>query len=285
MALLDNKQLASIHPFFGTALGRFCAKVFKKILSLDKFIYYYELSGEDGSRGPDFAHNVCINTKTNYKIGGLENIKDLKGPFITVSNHPYGGMDGIVMVDLFGHLYPGYKFIVNDFLSLLEYMGDSFIPVKPAGKDKTAASTKSIRGLLSALNNIRDGQPIGVFPAGAVSTLKLGGKAPLDRPWQESMIKFIRKAGVPVVPVHFHDRNSRFFYFLGYISRNLRILRLPKEVINKRNKNVRLTIGKPITVEEQQKFAGVEELGNFLRETVYSLPLTEELTERFSLKI
>ncbi len=285
MALLDNKQLAAIHPFFGTGLGRFSAKVLKKILSLDKFIYYYELSGKDGSRGPDFANNVCTNTQTIYEVGGLDNIKDLKGPFITVSNHPYGGMDGIVMVDLFGHLYPGYKFIVNDFLSILEYMGDSFIPVKPAGKEKTAASTKSIRGLLSALNNIRDGLPIGVFPAGAVSTLKLGGKAPLDRPWQESMIKFIRKAGVPVVPVHFHDRNSRFFYFLGYLSRNLRILRLPKEVINKKGKKVRLTIGKPISVEEQKQYGNIDDFCKFLRKTVYNLPVTDDLTARSDIKI
>lgn len=286
MALLDNKQLEQMHPFFGTAVGRISAKVLKKVLSIDDFIHYYEISGADGSRGPDFGYNVCRNTGLNYQVAGYERLQALSGtPFITVSNHPYGGMDGIILIDLVGHICPGFKMIVNKFISILEYMDPSFISVKPTGKEKKAADVQSIRGILSALKHVQSGLPLGVFPAGAVSNLKWGAKEPVDRPWQEAIIKVIRKAGVPVVPIRFFDRNSKTFYRIGYLSRSMRVLRLPKEVINKGGKQVRLAIGEPISVEEQNKYTSIEEFSDFLRSRVYDMPLPLEFVYRNDLVI
>lgn len=281
MALLDNNQLASLHPFFATGTGRFAAKVIKKVFSLDKFVYYYETSGADGSVGPDFAYNVCLNTKVNYQVAGLENLQSMtEGPFIVVSNHPYGGMDGIILVDLVGHVRPGFKIIVNKFISILEYMSPSFINVTPTGKVKKAASAVSIQGIKQALDQVKCGLPLGVFPAGATSNLKIGTGKVYDRPWQEAIIKVIRKANVPVLPVHFLDRNTNWFYGLGYISNALRTMRLPKEVINKGGKQVRLVIGKPISVEEQKACTDIQSLSDFLRSKVYDMPTPDKFIFR-----
>ena len=122
---------------------------------------------------------------------------------------------------------------------------------------------------------LADGHPVGMFPAGAVSNLKpFHGLH--DRPWQEAMIRVIQKAGVPVIPIRFFDGNTKFFYRLGLVSHTLRVMRLPKEVINKRGRQIRLAIGDPIPVEKQKEYKSVQEFSDFLRSTVYDMQLPEK---------
>lgn len=270
-----------MHPFFGTRTGRLAARVMKKILSLNRFVVVYETSGADGSRGADFARNVCLELGVNYAIGGADNLKRLPdGPFILISNHPYGGLDGILLVDLIGHLRPGFKIIVNQFISILEYMSPSFINVTPTGNERKSVSAVSIQGIKQALGQIGNGLPLGVFPAGATSNYDRKTGQVCDRPWQEAMIKVIQRAGVPVVPVRFLDRNTRTFYILGRIHPVLRHLRLPKEVINKGGRQVRLVIGEPVSVEEQHTCKSVKDLSDMLRSKVYSMPIPDSFVYR-----
>ncbi|MBP5741244.1 MAG: hypothetical protein J6W59_05790, partial [Bacteroidales bacterium] len=96
MALLDDNQMRSISPFFGTPFGRFAGDVLKKLLALDDFIDTYETSAEGGAIGPDFAYNVMKVTGADYMVSGFDTLRKLAGgPFITISNHPYGGVDGL----------------------------------------------------------------------------------------------------------------------------------------------------------------------------------------------
>lgn len=284
MALLDNEQLKNISPFFGTGIGRFTAKVMKKVLSLDDFIDVYERSAEGGATGPDFAYNVCKITGAEYEVAGLEKLEAFKeGSFITISNHPYGGMDGIILVDILGHFRSDYKVIVNKFIAILEAIGCNFITVVPTGKKRTSANAQSIQGIKTVLRNLSDGHPVGMFPAGAVSNLK-PWHGLSDRPWQEAIIKVIQKAGVPVIPIKFFDGNSKFFYRLGLVSRTLRVMRLPKEVINKRGKKIRLAIGNPIPVQKLKEFKSTEALGEYLRKSLYDVALPESFTGRDDIK-
>ena len=276
MALLDDEQLKSLSPFFGTGFGKFSAKVIKKALSLDDFIGCYERSAAGGTTGPDFAHNVCLDSGAVYEVAGLEKLKDFKeGPFISISNHPYGGMDGIILVDILGHFRSDYKVVVNKFIAILEAISCNFITVIPTGKKRTTANAQSIQGIKTMLRMLADGHPVGMFPAGAVSNLKpFHGLH--DRPWQEAMIRVIQKAGVPVIPIRFFDGNTKFFYRLGLVSHTLRVMRLPKEVINKRGRQIRLAIGDPIPVEKQKEYKSVQEFSDFLRSTVYDMQLPEK---------
>lgn len=286
MALLDNEQLKGLHPFFGTGIGRFTAKVVKKVFSLNDFVYYYEKSAENGATGPDFAYNVCKYTGVNYQISGLENLQNMgSGPFVVISNHPYGGLDGVILSDLIGHTRPDFKVIVNKFISILEALDCNFIKVIPTGKERKAATSTSIQGIKQALDQVRSGGVLGIFPAGATSNLKLGTGQVFDRPWQEPIIKVIKKAGVPVLPIHFLDRNTNWFYFWGYISHALRTMRLPKETINKGGKRVRLVIGKPISVEEQKEHTDIKDYGAFIRSKVYDMPVTEPFIFRNDLTL
>lgn len=191
-------------------------------------------------------------------------------PFITVSNHPFGSYDGIVLLALVGKYHPDYKVMVNMFLNNITAMRPSFIAVDPIKTDDPEKKKVTMQGIREAMRRIREGHPVGFFPAGAVSkidrTLHIS-----DRQWQPTVIRLIQQMKVPVVPIYFHGHNSAFFNILGLIDWRLRSLRLPRELFRKIGSEVHVTIGNPISVETQNQYADVESLGKFLRESTYRL--------------
>jgi putative hemolysin len=114
---------------------------------------------------------------------------------------------------------------------------------------------------------------LGLFPAGEVSSYKLNQGKVTDRQWQFSMLKFLKKARVPVVPVYFTGCNSVTFNILGFIHPVLRTVKLPSELLNKQGKVISIRIGSPISVREQDEFRELQEYGRLLRNKTYSLSL------------
>lgn len=194
-----------------------------------------------------------------------------EGAFITVSNHPYGGMDGIILLHLVGKYRTDYRVMVNFFLNNIRAMQSSFIAVDPIKSDDSPEKKKiTLDGIREAIRHIKDGHPLGFFPAGAVS--KLNGSLRIeDREWQPTIIRLIRQAKVPVIPIYFHGHNSTFFNILGLIDWRLRSARLPKEIFNKRGKEVHISVGQPIMPDVITSFPDNDALGQFLRQQTYSL--------------
>ena len=162
--------------------------------------------------------------------------------------------------------------MVNKILGRVEALSPSFISVTPTGVERTTPTTESIIGIRRALGQLRSGGALGLFPSGAVSDLSLRDRCVRDREWQHPIVRLIAKASVPILPVHFLDGNSRFYYLLGLIDWRVRLLRLPAELFNKRGRPVRIAIGEVISVEEQQAYLSthtVEEFGLWLRGRVY----------------
>ena len=128
-----------------------------------------------------------------------------------------------------------------------------------------------MQGIREVIKNIRDGQPVGFFPAGAMS--KINWKLRLqDRQWQPTVMRLIQQLKVPVIPIFFNGTNSWWFNILGVVCWRARTLRLPAEIFRKAHKEVHISIGDPISVEEQMAHNGsLEELTAFLREKTYSL--------------
>ena len=112
-----------------------------------------------------------------------------------------------------------------------------------------------------------------MFPAGAISNLKrINGKWSIeDRDWQPSVLKLIKFAKVPIIPIHISGGNSSFFYSLGLIDWRLRNLRLGHELYNKKGKEIVFTVGEPITLEKQNSFSDLELFGEFLKTKTYEL--------------
>ncbi len=192
------------------------------------------------------------------------------GAFITVSNHPYGGMDGILLIHIVGKYRPDYQVMVNMFLNHISAMQSAFIAVDPQKTEDPAKRAVTLHGMRRALKDVSEGHPIGFFPAGAVSKFDKHLHV-TDLPWQPSIIRLIKQMKVPVIPIYFHGHNSTFFSTLGLIDWRLRSMRLPRELFNMTGKKVKVTIGEPIMPDVLKKYKDLGELGKFLREQTYSL--------------
>lgn len=222
--------------------------------------------------GADFTTAMLKDLDVRLRVDNskvLDNLPD--GPFITVSNHPFGAIDGITLIHLIGTRRPKYKVMVNMVLNHISAMRPSFIAVDAMQSDDPRKKAVSMQGIREVIKNIRDGQPVGFFPAGAMS--KINWKLRLqDRQWQPTVMRLIQQLKVPVIPIFFNGTNSWWFNILGVVCWQARTLRLPAEIFRKAHKEVHISIGDPISVEEQMAHNGsLEELTAFLREKTYSL--------------
>ncbi len=221
--------------------------------------------------GPEFASNLLKDFDIKLRVDGRETLGHLpEGAFITVSNHPFGALDGISLISLMGSIRPDFKVMVNMVLNRISAMRPNFIAVDALASDDPAKKAVSMKGIKEAIMQVRRGKPIGFFPAGAVS--KINGHLRIeDREWQPSIIRLIRQLKVPVIPIYFHGHNSTFFNILGLISWQLRTLRLPTEVWRKCHSTIHISVGEMIQPEEYLKYDTDEALGKFLKGKTYEM--------------
>ncbi|APD07684.1 hypothetical protein UJ101_02183 [Flavobacteriaceae bacterium UJ101] len=257
--------------FFGHSL----AKGIMKLLKINDLNDVYDRHHHLPSK--EFLDALPADLAADYEIheDDLKRIpKD--GAFITVSNHPLGGLDGILLMKILTDTRPEYKVLANFLLYKIENLRPFLLSVNPFEDLKDKKS--SIEGIKKALLEIKAGNPIGMFPAGEVSMFDTKERVVKDREWQESAIRLIKKANVPVVPIYFHARNSKAFYTLSNWSDHLRTAMLPRELANKNKGKIKIRIGKPILAKEIQSFEDIPTLSDFLRKKTYMLAniFTEE---------
>lgn len=268
-SVVDIYDLQEMAPFFKSRIGSLLGKGLIKWLNVDKVNQAH--ANNCHLRGADFTTALLKDPLIDiqYKLHHTEWIDDLpEGAFITVSNHPIGSIDGIMLIDIFARRRPDFKVMVNGILTKIGAMEDNFIPVKPDSK-KQGSNPANINGVRLSLQRLKEGHPMGFFPAGAISFYNKKEKAVRDLSWAHSVIRLIRKSGVPVYPVYFDFLNTRFFYWLGKIDWRIRTLRIPTEAFNKRGKTVDVYIGEPITPEEIRRFTDDKELADFLYGRTY----------------
>lgn len=268
MGLVTAKEVAKAinadkYGFLGTFSGWLLMKALK-ISTLNK-IYNRNKHLKD----VEFLNAILDEFQIKFEIPE-EDLKRLPkdGAYITVSNHPLGGIDGILLLKMMLEREPNFKIIANFLLHRIEPMKPYIMPVNPFENHKDAKS--SVIGIKETLRHLSDGKPLGMFPAGEVSTYK-DGQLVVDKPWEEGAIKVIRKAQVPVVPIYFHAKNSRLFYFLSKINDTLRTAKLPSELLTQKDRVIKVRIGKPISVAEQNEYETIESYSEFLRKKTYML--------------
>ncbi|MDE7411880.1 MAG: lysophospholipid acyltransferase family protein [Paramuribaculum sp.] len=222
--------------------------------------------------GIPFTDGLLHDLDITLRVDGEENLSLFpEGAFITVSNHPFGALDGISLINLVGHHRNDFKVMVNMILNQITAMRQNFIAVDALASSDPKKKAVSMQGIKQAIMHVRRGHPIGFFPAGAVSKMNLRGHLE-DRQWQTSIIRLIMQLGVPVIPIYFHGRNSRWFNFLGLISWKLRTMRLPAEVFRRKHSTIHISVGSPLMPDEIKAHSeSVEMLGEFLKKTTYSL--------------
>jgi hypothetical protein len=272
--IVNIEDFEKISTIFKGKSGHLLAKVAMNLFALNKVNKAYNHSSKH--RGPKFAKSLLKDLGVNYRIGNAERLKTLpKGPFVTISNHPYGGLDGIMLIDLMAGIRSDYKIMVNQILSLIKTMDENFISVQPKTDKDIGIKSININGVRETLRHLHNGHPVGFFPAGAVSNFSIKQGCVRDREWQKNVIKIIKIAKVPVIPIRFFDGNSLFFYFLGLIDWRIRLSRMSYEIFNKKNQNPRIGIGQLIPVEEQAKYKDIDSFGTFLRNSIYHMSLPD----------
>ena len=268
MPIVTSKEIAQViglekFGFLGTLVGWLLMRVLR-ISSINK-IY----NKNKGKSDLDFLNGVLADCKIEFEIPE-EDLKRIPkdGAFITISNHPLGGIDGVLLLKLLIEKRADYKMIATFLLHRIDPLKPYIMPVNPFENSKDAKS--STAGIKSALKHLQEGKPLGIFPAGEVSTYK-DGKLKVDKPWEQGAVKFIKKANVPIIPIYFHAKNSRLFYVLSKISDTLRTAKLPSEVISQKNRVIKVRIGKAISVKDQAAYQEIPIFYEFIRKKTYML--------------
>ena len=269
MPLLTTEEVTKVLPFLKGKFGEKTANWLLKIIKMDAINQLYDdlvASGLKNREGLAFLFNQL---SVSYLVNknGLENIPK-KGPFVIISNHPFGGIDGMLMAYVVSGVRQDFKLLANFLLYKIEPLRELFLPVNPFEDRKDL--TSSIKGLRGAYRHINEGHPIGLFPAGAVSTINFHNFVIEDRLWPHNIRKLLRQLNVPIIPIHFAGYNSLLFYSLGLINPKLRSIRLPAEVITKSGKLIRITIGKAIHPKDFLSHT-LDNFNDILRTKLYSL--------------
>lgn len=286
MGLVTAKEVAkAINTDKYGVLGTFSGWLLMKILKISTLNKIYDRNKH--LKDVVFLNAILDEFQIKFEIPE-EDLKRLPkdGAYITISNHPLGGIDGILLLKLMLEREPNFKIIANFLLHRIDPMKPYIMPVNPFETHKDAKS--SVIGIKETLRHLSDGKPLGMFPAGEVSTYK-DGKLVVDKPWEEGAIKLIKKAKVPVIPIYFHAKNSKLFYFLSKLDDTLRTAKLPSELLTQKDRVIKVRIGKPISVVEQNEYEKIEEYSEFLRRKTYMLanPFEKEtkLIDTSNLKI
>ncbi|MCL2246126.1 MAG: lysophospholipid acyltransferase family protein [Lentimicrobiaceae bacterium] len=243
-----------------TKFRRYVSKVMMNVLGFNKLNDSYaataEYLGNDVTAHYLFQHNIkYVVDETN-----LKNIPE-KGSCVFICNHPTGMLDGIVLIDLISRVRPDVKFLGNFLLGRMDVLSKFFIEVDPFD----AKNTQNIKGIKAALRHVKEGNCLALFPAGEVSTVH--GFRVQDKRWPNSIMKFIRKVNVPIVPMFMSGKNTPSFHILGFFHPLLRTIQLVRQFNRKDNSTVKVAIGAPIfpvrTVSLNEK-----EYANFVRMNV-----------------
>jgi len=268
MGIVSAREVAKVmnlrkFGFLGDSIGWLILKT-TKLSRINR-----EYDKRKNLNGIEFIDSILNEFEIDFDIPE----KDLKripkdGAFITVSNHPLGGIDGMILMKLVLEKRPDYKVIANFLLHRLDPLKPYILPVNPFEDHKDAKS--SLGGMKRSIAHLKAGNALGIFPAGEVSTSK-DKHLIVDKPWEPSAMKLIQKSKVPVLPIYFHAKNSVFFYRLASMSDVLRTAKLPSEMLSQKRRKIKVRIGHPISVEDQKEHTNLEAYTAFLRRKTYML--------------
>ncbi len=216
------------------------------------------------------------------------------GPLVVVANHPFGGVEGIILPALLGQVRRDVKLVANYLLRQVAELHDLFIYVDPFGTHQSPRA--SLAGLREAVAWLQQGGVVAIFPAGEVSHLHWSTKTVTDPVWSPTVAWLLRKSRAAVLPVFFAGHNGPLFQVLGLLHPLVRTLLLPREALNKSGRTIQVKIGQviaPTTLDQVGDAAAVTDYlrlrtyllqGHFAKalrlRRLHPLPQTRRLTEQ-----
>ncbi len=260
-----KKILESKSPAIAKWIPNFAIKYLRKIIHEDEVNRY--LNDFESLSSIDFARATLKRMNISYRAEGLTDI-DPNGRYIFASNHPFGGLDGMMIADIINSKFGDSKLIVNDILMNLTPLTDIFVPINKHGKQDIEKAT-------TYNNTFNSNVPIVTFPAGLCSRRKNG--VVIDSEWKHSFIKKAIQSKRDIVPVYFDGKLSDFFYNLSSIrtklgvKANIEMLYLVDEMFKQSGGSFVIQIGKPISWKELQNGASNKKWAGKVKEIAYAL--------------
>jgi putative hemolysin len=260
-----DKILADKNPKIHRVLPRFVIRYLKRIVHQDDINEI--LRNFSDLRGAAFNDAALGFMGIRYRANGVENLPK-GGRNIFVSNHPLGGLDGMVFMSELSKHFPAIKFPVNDILLYIENYGDIFLPVNKVGSFGREAAQLMEEAYASDYQLLN-------FPAGICSR-KIKGVI-TDLPWQKSFIVKAVQHQRDIVPCYFAGRNSSFFYNLANFrtairfKMNIEMLYLADEMFRQKGKDIDVYFGEPIPWQTFDRSKKPQEWAEIVREKTYNL--------------
>ena len=202
-----------------------------------------------------------------YSAHGLDRL-DPAGRYLFVANHPFGGMDGMMLADKLIDRFGDARVVVNDLLIHVEPLRPLWIPVNKHGSQNSAYARRFDEAFAGDL-------PILTFPAGLCSR-RIGGRI-ADTEWKTNFLKKAAASGRTIVPVFVEGRLSDFFYRVDRIRKalgirfNIEMLWLPDEMFSQQGRHFRIVVGDPVPAEELARFGSLREQAEAIRRKTYFL--------------
>jgi putative hemolysin len=235
----------------------------ERLLLLKKINSFIEIHNE--KYGSEFIDEFFESFDISYIISQRDREKiPSEGRVIIVANHPFGGLDGLILLKLLLSVRDDVKIVVNDVLLNINNLKDLFLPFD------LYSNTKFKENYQNIAKAINEESALIIFPAGEVSRLTLKGIR--DSKWKKGMIYFADKFQAPVLPIFIKGRNSLLFYFVSLISRSISMFLLPYELMNKEKKTIELKIGNLISPKAlSTKYFNADHLSRSLRKHLYKI--------------
>ena len=215
----------------------------------------------------EFIHAAFQKLGVSYRVSGLERL-DPEGRYLFVSNHPFGGMDGMMLADKLIDCFGDVRVVVNDLLMHLEPLRPLWIPVNKHGSQSSAYARRFDEAFRGPL-------PILTFPAGLCSRRKKGVVCDLE--WRPNFLKKARATGRQIVPIHVEGELSNRFYRLSNLRTalglrfNIEMLYLADEMFLQRGRTFEIRVGAPIDEAVLASQGSLREQATYVKRCCYAL--------------
>jgi len=252
--------------------GRAMIRVLENATGRLKLIRKARGYGDEVAGGRDFWEVMCDRYGLQLELvgGSLESIP-AEGPLIVVANHPYGILDGLMMGRILSERRGGeFRVLAH---KIFRKSPDLERVILPIDFDETkAAAQQNMATRKTALDYLRQGGAIGIFPGGTVSTAPKPFGRPMDPAWRTFTARMIAKSGAQVVPIFFDGHNSRMFQLASHLHYTLRMGMLIREFRARVGSTVPVAIGTPIPAEQLAPLrSDGKAMMDFLRKATYEL--------------
>lgn len=233
-----------------SAIKKIMLSVLDKVLGVNKMNDLYQTHGMQGLSKEAFADKLIEILQLDIRgIADLQAKIPKQGPVVIASNHPFGGIEGVILARAIGEVRPDLKVLANKGLGIFSELEDYFIFTNPLSPNDPK-NGPSLRQCVKQLNN--HGALL-IFPAGKVSYFETDKGGISECPWNRLIGRLVNMDNCLFVPVFVSGSNSPLFYKVERLFFKLRMLLLGRELLNKTGALITISAGTPIANKRYSK--------------------------------